>query len=389
MAEVHAIVAADEFPGLVDQIYLNSAGIGLVPVSVQDVAVDFARAVGATGTQAYFDRYAQLMVEPRQAAARLYGARPDTIAIITSVSEAISQLAWWRRPRRGENVVLIDNDCSATTYPWLRVAQDTGAEIRFVKSDPEFGTVDIAEIERLVDRHTAAVCLSHVHWETGQRFDLLRLSALARAHGALFVVDAMHSTGVLSFTQSELDGIDLMVAGSFKWLCGYAGAGVAYLNPLIIPEFQPILVGSRTGDPEPPFDGIDATRIRLPDDARRLEYGSSVAVPRVAFSAAAKFATDLGIDTITAHVQALGSRLIKGLNTLDGRVVTPENPVERAGIVSVTFPGRDMRKIYRALLGEGVATLLRANNIRFSPHHFNGERDIDGAVEALARCLGT
>jgi len=380
------LVDAREFPATADRVYLNSAGIGLVPQSVQDVALDFARAVGTEGTLAYFDRYDQLMTEPRRAAAALFGAPVETIAIITSVSEAISQFAWWTRPQRGENVILIDNDCSATTYPWIRVAEDTGAEIRFVRAD-DLGKVDPAEIERLCDQHTSAICLSHVHWESGQRFDLLQISEVARKNHAAFVVDAMHSTGVLAFSPEELSGIDLMVSGSFKWMCGFAGSGVAYMNPEVIPKFRPILVGSRTGDPEPPFAGIVSTEINLPDDARRLEYGSSIAVPRVAFGAAADFAVGVGLNAITDHVHALGSRLIEGLGDLGATVVTPVEAKQRAGIVSATFPGRDMSQLYESLLHERVFTLLRANNIRFSPHHFNTRDDVDEALAALKGCL--
>ncbi len=145
------------------------------------------------------------------------GTQPENIALTTSVSEAICQVAWGLRPVRGQNVVSIDIDIPAVTLPWMRIAQETGVEVRLAQvwSDP--GSLSFESVARLVDRNTAAICVSHVQWITGYRLDLKALADLAHAHRAVLIVDAMHTAGVVPL-QVHDDGVDVLVAGGMKWI---------------------------------------------------------------------------------------------------------------------------------------------------------------------------
>lgn len=382
-----ALAPRDHFPALETQAYLNAAGIGLTPLAVQATVIDLVTAIGTGGTSAYFERYDQIMTAPRLAAARLFNAKVDDVAVITSVSEVVSQIAWWRRPRRGENVVVVDIDSAAVTYPWLRVAEETGCEVRFVRAADDPAAFRLDDIVALMDDNTAAVSVSHVQWVTGLKLDLPTLGRHARARDALLVVDAFHSAGVTPFSAEDLEAVDFMATGAFKWLLGFAGAGAVYVNPRQRLAFRPILVGSRTADPPPPFKAADSTAIELPDDARRFEYGSSITVPRVAFGAAVNYLADIGFGEIQAHAQRLGARLMDGVQALGGEVVTPAAAADRAGIISLRFPGWDANDLYEALLARQVATAPRNGFVRFAPHAFNDDRDIDRALTALCEIL--
>src|SRR5579871_5012848 len=120
-----------DFPALDEVTYLNTASVGLVPKSVFDRVPEFERSLALNGTTR-FDEATELGVleATRRAAARLFGADPDNVAIASSFTEALCQVAWWARPAVGTNVVSTDVDFPSVTYPWYRVAEESGCDVR-------------------------------------------------------------------------------------------------------------------------------------------------------------------------------------------------------------------------------------------------------------------
>lgn len=383
---VDVLALARDYAGARRAGYLNAAAVGLICAPVLARHEAFARDLAERGSAAFFDHADAILKGPREAGARLFGADPGSVAATTSVSEAISQVAWWLRPRAGQNVVSIDIEPEAVTFPWLRVAEDTGAEVRLASLRDDPASLSLDKIAALVDRNTVAICLSHVQWITGYRFDLKALADLAHAHGALLIVDAMQSAGVVPIDVQACD-VDVLVAGSYKWLCSFGGVAACYLRPELLERFRPVMVGARTSDPMPPYDDIDPRRLNLPDDARRLEYASTAHPSRIAFSVAVDYLLDIGIEKILAHTQMLGSMLAEGLLKLGARVITPMDEQRRAAILSAAFPQHSALSLARQLAEQGVAVSPRLGLLRFSPHVFNDEEDIERALSTLARIL--
>src|SRR5215207_870126 len=167
-----ALVPRADFPALAELTYLNTASIGLVPLEVQQRAEEFDRALALRGSAA-FDEAAEVAVfeGTRASAARLIGAQPDEVAITASATLALGQIAWFLRPGRGENIVSVDFEFPSSTYPWLRVAEDTGAEVRLVQRRAEPSGLSFDDVAALVDGRTRVLCVSHVQYATGHRFD--------------------------------------------------------------------------------------------------------------------------------------------------------------------------------------------------------------------------
>jgi cysteine desulfurase/selenocysteine lyase len=381
-----ALVPAADFPLTQEVAYLNAAGLGLVPEPVIEQHEELLRELGARGTCGFFSHEPLVRQGPRDAGARLLGADPDSIAIVTNVTEAICQIAWWLRPGAGTNVVSIDVDIAAVTYPWLRVAEETGAEVRFVSARENPADLSVEQIAALVDERTAAISVSHVQWVTGHRFDLATLAELAHAHDALLVVDAMQSVGVVP-VDVVASGVDLLVSGSFKWLCSYAGAAVCYLRPELAERIRPTFVGPHSTNPKPPYGDFDSTRLDLEPGARQLEFASQSHGARIALVAAIDYLLEVGIERIEQHVLALNTRLADGVEQLGGRLVTPRDDRARAGILTVAFPGRDAQELVGKLEQRGVIALPRMGYVRFSPHLYNSDADIDHALSVLEEVL--
>jgi selenocysteine lyase/cysteine desulfurase len=377
-----------DFPSASRAGYLNAAAIGLIAAPVLARHQAFGRDLAERGSAAFFDNVDAILKGPRIAGARLFGVDAINVAAATSVSEVISQIAWWLYPRAGQNVVSIDLEPEAVTLPWLRVAEDSGAQVRLASLREDPASLSLDRVAELVDRNTAAICLSHVQWITGYRFDLKALADLAHSHGALLVVDAMQSAGAVPIDAADCD-VDVLVAGSYKWLCSFGGVAACYMRPELSERFRPTMVGARTSDPEPPYDDIDPRILKLPDGARRLEYASTAHPSRIAFTAAVEYLLGIGIENIQTHIQQLGLQLASGLLRLGACVVTPLHPKQRAGILSVAFEGLDAVKLASELAVAGVTVSPRLGMLRFSPHLFNTEEDIERALAVLDGILPT
>jgi len=386
--ELAGLCPAAEFPGTRSMAYLNSAGLGLIPRSVQAAADDFFHSVATLGTRAYFPRVREVYTRPRESAARLFNVSPTSIAIVGSVAEAMNQFAWAVRPAAGQNVVVVDIDHPSMTYPWLRVAEETGAEVRFVDAIDDPAAFSLEKIIERIDRRTAVVSVSHVLWTTGLCLDLKTLAKVAHEHGALLAVDATQSAGVLPIDAGD-SGADIMATVGFKWLCAGAGAAACYVSPRIIDRIRPILAGGRSASAAENFRpaALEARRFDFPATAAKFEYGSSSHTARVNLAAAIDFVLAVGIARIQDHVRALGTQLIAGLRAIGAEILTPEDPSRRAGIVTARFGGWTGPALVEALEDRDVFTLPRLDGVRFSPHMFNDSADIDRALNALDTLL--
>jgi cysteine desulfurase / selenocysteine lyase len=369
-----------DFPALDRFTYLNTASTGLVPASVFQPAHEFEAELAQAGTTGMDeDTEVGILEDARHAAAGLLHADPAAIAIATSFTEALCQLAWWLRPGRGQNVVSTDVDFPSVTYPWHRIAEDSGCRVRLVPvlDDPQ--RFDVNTVAEHVDSATAVICISHVQYLTGHLLDLDDLVTLAHDRGALLIIDATQSAGQVPIDVAAT-GVDALITGSYKWLCSTFGAAACYLSPALLQEFRPPLVGWRST--EHPYS-LDARWLPLAASARRMEYSTMSYASAIAFGRAIRYIASLDLDEVAAHNGQLAGQLMDGLTGRGAKLLTPRDPRRRAGTVTARFPGRDGEAIAAALTRRGVIVSPRVGSTRFSMHFYNNSDDVDRALAAL------
>jgi selenocysteine lyase/cysteine desulfurase len=374
----------DDFPALERLTYLNTASAGLVPASVVKPAHEFEFELAQAGTTGMDeDTEVGILEDARQGAAGLLGADSDTIAIGTSFTEALCQVAWWLRPGQGQNVVSSEADFPSVTYPWHRIAEDTGCEVRLVSvlDDPE--SFDVDKIADQVDRSTSAVCISHIQYLTGHLLDLGELAVLAHDNGALLIVDATQSAGQVPIDVSA-SGVDVLISGSYKWLCSTFGAAICYLSPQVLETFRPPLVGWRST--EHPYS-LDARWLPLAATARRMEYSTMSYSAAIALGGAIRYIRGLSLAEVAAHNARLAAQLADGLTQRGARLLTPRDHHRRAGTVTARFPGQDGETIAAELTKRGVIVSPRVGSTRFSMHFYNSSDDVDHALAVLDEVL--
>ena len=367
----------DTYPPAGKFAYFDAASVGLMHKGAAESINRWQEALANEGTVA-FDEQAEVDILDglSNAAARLFGAEKQDIAIASGETPLMASLAWAISPPKGSNIVATDVCHPSTIYPWMRVAEATGAEMRWARGDNQY--VAREAIEKQIDGQTAIVCLSHAEYGTGQLHDLKHYADLAHANGALLVVDATQSAGQMPIDVSA-QGVDAVVSSTYKWMCGPFGTGVMYVaKPL--QGLHPGIIGWRSHKDMWDFQ---ADRVDFPNSAKRYEYGTMAYGTALGAAEAIGHLLDLGITDIAAHNRAISDELRQGLAEANAEVLSPSDPSERSATLAARFPGRDSRALAAALKEQGVVASLRRDFIRFSPHLYNNSDDVEAVLSAI------
>ncbi len=374
-----------QFPALEELCYLNTASIGLMPLSAQFAAEEFGRKLGVYGTT-WFDEPTEVgaLEAARRAAAAMLNASPEQVAVTTSMTEAMSQIAWSLQPSSGTNIVSVDFEFPSVSYPWMRVACATGAQVRLVRASEHPKQLSLEAVAELVDDTTEVICVSQVQYSTGYRFSLSELADLAERHDAWLIVDATQSMGAVPIDVAN-GRIDAIVCGGYKWLCGPFGAAICYIGPRLWDRLDPPFVGWKSA--QDPYT-MDASSLHLAGSpVRRLEYSTMAYGAGVALASAIEYVQGIGVEAIHAHDLRLGAALHEGLEELGAQVLSPRDDAHRTGIVSARFPGLDGEEVAGWITRSGVIVSPRLCSTRLAAHFFNTEQDVALALRTIKAVL--
>ncbi len=310
---------------------------------------------------------------------QLLGGSPAEYALMPNTATGVNTVALGLDWQPGDNVVLPAEEYPANSYPWLNLRQ-RGVEVRVVPLEKNL-RVDPSRLATYVDDRTRVVAVSAVEYLSGFRNDLPRLSEIAHARKALFVVDAIQAAGALPI-HVDADGIDVLAAGGYKWLMGPVGTGFAYFRRSAWERIRPVLPGA-FASVEGAADAAGAFTL-LPT-AGRYMTGCLPFSLHYGWTAGLEMLLEAGVENIAAQIRLLTDRLIAGLQLKGIIIATPVGrKAERSGIISFTLGSPEANEaLVKRLAGEKIIISFRGGRCRVSPHFYNTPADIDRLLEAL------
>jgi selenocysteine lyase/cysteine desulfurase len=224
-----------------------------------------------------------------------------------------------------------------------------------------------------------------VHSFSGFVADAQALGEICRSKGILLVLNVSQALGARRFTISDASA-DALVGVGFKWLCGPYGTGFCWINPQLRESLQynqAYWLAMQTADDLAKEQSIPALRDDL--GARRYDvFGTANFFNFKPLAASVEYLLAQGIENIEAHDQKLITRLIEGLDTKKYDLLSPRDEAARSTLVFISHkdPARN-GEVYEKLRKEKVFAAYRAGKLRFSPHLYNTEADIDRALSVL------
>jgi selenocysteine lyase/cysteine desulfurase len=376
------IVSEKDFPTAKNFVYLNAANVALMYSGAAEATRDWVTDLAEHGSNNFDDHVEENVFKAlHREAGRMINATEDTIAAGSSTTELLCSLAWAVAPGTGQNVVSTEIVFPSTVYPWQRVANSTGCEIRLVKEKNNVVAVD--DIIATIDQNTAVVCISHVEYGNGQTFDLGLLAEAAHEHGALLVVDATQSAGAIPI-DVQATPVDALVSGSYKWLCAPFGAAFMYVAPHLLDTLEPGLVGFRS---HRNMWDLDAGRIEYPPGAEKFEFSTMAFGCALGLTSSMAFLNGIGIENIYNYNRHLADMLLEGLRSRGAHSTSPSSDGHSSSIITAYFENIDSTEIIQGIRNKHVYVSSRAGAIRFSPHLYNTAADIEQALAHIGGCV--
>ncbi|MCD9021629.1 aminotransferase class V-fold PLP-dependent enzyme [Cohnella silvisoli] len=307
--------------------------------------------------------------------AQLMHGKPEHIALMSNCSEALSMIAQAIDFKAGDNVVIHTLEFPSGVYPWL-LLKEKGVEVRVVEH--RNWQVGVEDILNVVDNQTKLVMTSHVSFVSGARFDYRKLYRELKTTDTLLLVDVTQSLGSIPVHMYEADFI---VSSSYKWLLSIHGLGILGINPDRIGNFAPRSAGWRSV--QNIFDPERFQTFQFLDDACKFQRGYPSYPTIYALNFSANLLLEIGINAIEKHILGVGRYLLDELQNLGCRIITPEEPSERAG--NISFLCGNEHEIVKQLLNDNVYVWGGDGRIRASIHLFNDTADIDRFISILSQ----
>ena len=359
---------------------MSHAAVTALPRVVADAVIRFTEESAANLQN--FGEVLKSLQEARASAARLIGSSPDEVALIGPTSLGLSLFANGIDWHRDDEVICYLDDYPANVYPWLNL-RSRGVTIRLLQPG-EPGAITPELIADALTPKTRLVALASCNFVSGYRIDLNAIGKLLREKGVLFSVDAIQTLGAFPTT---VEYIDFLSADAHKWMLGPLAIGIVYVRKECFDVCRPTLLGS-WNIKAPGY--VAREEIEFQPTAQRYEPGAMNLMGIFGMKAGIDLLLGIGINRVSERILLISARLVEGLHRLGFSILGPSGGPNASGIVTVSRPGTSMQGIFDRLTLEHVVCSPRQDRqgrdyIRFSPHFYNTESEVDRVLEVLAR----
>lgn len=371
---------SDDFGPFHGKTWINCSHQGPLPrvaVAALERATEWKRAPYNLTS----DRFSEVPRRLRAALAQLIGAAENDVALANSASYGLHLFANGIPLDRGDEVLLVRGDFPSVVLPWI------GLEKRGIVLEHIDAPLDPERLARAITPRTRVLCTTWVHSFTGIALDLDAIGAVCREHGVWFIVNGAQAVGARAIDVST-SPIDALVSVGFKWLCGPYGTGFCWMSPALSDALdvnQTYWLAMQTADDLGKVQALPAVRTDLGARAYDI-FGTANFFNFMPWTASLEYLLEHGIDTIAEHDAALVERLIEGLEARGYRVESPRiGPARSTLVIASHEDGSRNEAIHKTLREQDVEIALRRGKLRFSPHLYNSDADIDRALEALPK----
>lgn len=303
----------------------------------------------------------------------------------------------------GDEIVVTRMDHDGNIAPWLTIAEDRGATVRWAPFSTESWVIEPADLDPVLTSRTRLVALNAASNLTGSINDVARLVARVHDAGALAYVDAVQYSPHVVTDVAAL-GCDFLACSSYKFFGPHLG--MVWGRKELLQSLVPYKVRAMGDD--------------LPE---RWETGT----PQIELQAALASTVDY-FDWLGAQVDADGDRrarilsafsairrwermlaeqLVAGLSEIRGVTIrgisNPEHFSSRVPTVSFTHATRRPQEVAQALADRNIFVWAGHNYaleivrslgipeedgvVRIGMAHYNTPEEVDATISALEQIL--
>lgn len=388
-----------DFPGILalaaeGQTYLDSAATAQKPQAMLDSLLGYYAGGAANVHRAQHlpgERATRAFEATRAKAAHwLNAASVDEIVFTRGTTESLNLLAYGLEHlfQAGDRIVVSALEHHANLLPWQQLAERRGLELAVLPLD-DHGQVDLDRAASLIDPRTRLLAVSQLSNVLGRWQPLAELLALARARGALSVVDG--AQGVVHGRQDvQALGCDFYVCSAHK-LYGPEGVGLLHGRQQALQRLRHWQFGGEM------VLQADYQHAHFRPAPLGFEAGTPPIAAVIALGATLDYLAGLDAEAVAAHEAALHAELLAGLGRRDSVRLLGAPQVALASFVVAGVHSADLAHL---LTEQGIAVrsghhcampLLRSlglpGAIRVSLGLYNDSEDLARFFAALDKAL--
>ncbi|MER3398699.1 MAG: cysteine desulfurase [Chloroflexota bacterium] len=318
---------------------------------------------------------------------------PSSVVFVRNTTEAINLVAYAyarRELKPGDEILLSIMEHHSNLVPWQLVAQETGAELRFLDITQDY-RLDLSQLDRLLSRRTRVVALTLMSNVLGTINPIKEVARAAHEVGAVMVVDAAQAAPHMPIDVQALDADFLALSG--HKMCAPTGIGALYGKPELLERMGPFLGGGSM------IRDVHLTYAEWNEVPWKFEAGTPNIGDAVALGVAVDYLQGLGMENVRRHEKELLAYALRRLAEVEGlEIYGPKDPEVQGGIISFNYLGVHPHDVGTVLDSEGVAIraghhcakpLMRRLGVvataRASFYIYNTKAEVDAFIEALAK----
>ncbi len=374
-------------------VYLDSACMSLVPRPVlramEEYYADFPGCAGRS-----LHRFAE-EVTARFAAARegfshhFHAGGAEHVVFQRNATEAINQVGQGLRWRRGDRVLVSDQEHNSNLVLWQRLVQERGIRIQILPLSDD-GSFDMEAFEAALSRSVRLVSLFHASNLDGRSLPVQEIAERAHAHRARVLFDGCQAAPHEAIDLEKI-GADFYAVSAHKML-GPTGTGALFGREDALRDLRPLILGGETVE----WSTLQSHELRPPP--YRFEAGLQNYAGVIGAHAGLRYLDRLGMSDVRSHLVDLNRHLTASLRE-EPRIhpIGPSAPEDRPSIFAFDVEGIDPHDV-ALFLDTGYSVMVRSGmhcvhswyqrhhlpgNVRASLYLYNNQADVTTFVQAL------
>ena len=364
-----------QFPFREGKIPMNAANLCPSPLPIAERVTELTRDIDIDCSFNNRAKFSDLLTTSRQKVAEHLHVSTDEIALVRNTSEANNIINNGLALKRGDEIVLWDQNHPTNNVAWDVRAARFGLIVKRVTTPQNPTSLDqlVDVFEKAFSQRTRVLAITHVSNVSGLGLPVRELCEVAHRQGIYVHVDGAQSWGALNVNLREL-GCDSYGASAHKWFVGPKEAGLLYVRKDRISEIWPNCVAPGWGnDVEPDVGGaLKFESLGQRDDACLAAVGTTV-----------DFHQMIGPSLIEARIYQLANALKDGLKAMGAKLVTPQDQRFSAGVCVIEVPRERRRQVLDRLYHEQGIAGAPTGGLRLCPHIYNTIEHIERALEGV------
>ena len=361
-------------------INLNNGGISPTPSHVLEAMIRDLRFTNELPVEHMWRVLEPRIESVRRDLAREFGCDPEEMAITRNASEANETMILGLDLRRGDEVVVTNQNYGRMLTAWDQRARRDGIIVKAVSFPVPLPSASlfVDRLREAITPRTRAIEMTHITNLTGQILPVKAVMDMARPRGIEVLVDGAHAFAHFPFTRDNLD-CDYYGTSLHKWLLAPIGTGFLYVRKDRQKRLWPLMAAAASMD----------------ENIRKYEeIGTHPAANHNAISAALAFHRGIGADRKIARLRYLRDRWARRLLAESPRVkvLTPLDGPGAGGIGFFSVDGLHHDALGGWLLAKHriVTTPIthpEFSGIRVTPNVYTTVDEIDTFTETVLRAI--